>query len=179
MARPREIPYRHDWLRSYLARKGVTLPLEAPPERIERVCAGLSTPTWRALQAAWRQSQHRRSDRELHGWVSSTQRLGAVWRSMIRATLVTEADARILAEHGLGGGLTAWADPMARSLVAGILHDHAERLRSTKSGRSDAALVAAARLYAQREGITDPAALADLTEVPFDLCMQALAGSPE
>jgi hypothetical protein len=97
---------------------------------------------------------------------------------MIRASLVSEQDARVLAEHGLGGGLTAWSDPMARSLVADILRGHAERLRSTRAGQSNAALIAGAALYAQRHGITDPSALAGLTEVPLDLCMQALAESP-
>lgn len=174
MAAQRSIPWNTDWLRQYLARLGVVIPLSAEGDEVADICAKLPAPQWRAVRNAWQQRQHRREPqwkRGLNAAFTDGKHLGAVWERLISMDCVTREDALTMAELGYGGGIKAYSDPMARELVATCIRIQADAMRN-KDPMRKAVNLDLVRKAIEQFGYTDPIALHKATGIPLPDCME-------
>lgn len=164
MARLRVIPEETSWLRRYCRNKlRIEIPLDVEPDELRRICAEIPTKDWRKLQKAYAQANYSYHRKDL--WLGELQTkfkdLSSTWRRLIAMRVVTEEEARLLAEW-VAAPFPMWSDSAACSMLrvalAPLLEDAKanqkagmEKLKQVSDERVDA-LVEAGQMKVSEDG---------------------------
>jgi len=190
MATPRTIPSNTGWLRRYCVRRlGIRFPDDATEEEIAAICAEIPPAKWRKLSKAWAEHNRRQTEGMVgpwgpcnaYLWYDKPKILGPLWRKLIIAGAVTEEDARVIAEHGIGKSLgTAYCDTLAVSVLNRILSRAADDIRGAdkadaRAVRSTASVISGWRRMHPDDCPTDSVGWSQRFDLDLGLVEEALA----
>lgn len=144
-------PPDEDWARRWLRALGV----ECEGDALNPALDSLDSEQWARMKAAWRNHKARRKRAQHYSdiWATRQQRLGGLWRRCIALGLVSEEDARTLAESLADTPMSGWGDAGCRFCMNVATGRAAETERANRGIDNAREMVAAAARMADAQGV--------------------------